>query len=132
MGKVFKNITSFSLWLAMLVIIAHQFIPHDHHLGHISPEKGEACSTTHGGESENTSKLPLHCHAFNNLTFAKNTAPVAPNIHVIAYYFIDVKVYHSITPDFVFINRFFPDFQEPLIKLDFLKLSSLRAPPAIV
>lgn len=114
----------------MLVIFAHQFIPHDHHLGYLYPEKEEACSTTH--EPENTSKLPLHCHAFNNLTFAKNTAPVAPKIHVIALYFIDVKVYHSITPDFVITNRCFPDFQEPLIKIDFLKLSSLRAPPAIV
>jgi hypothetical protein len=130
-GKVFKNITTFSLWLAMLVIVAHQFFPHDHHLGHIYPEKGEACSKAHEGESENTSKLPLHCHAFNNLTFAKNTAPVAPNIQVIALYYIVVKVYHSITPDFVITNRCFADFQEPLIKIDFLKLSSLRAPPAI-
>jgi hypothetical protein len=130
-GKVFKNITSFSLWLAMLVIIAHQFIPHDHHLGHIYPEKGEACSTTHEAESENPSNLPLHCHAFNNLTLEKNTAPVTPNIHVIALYFIVVKVHHPITPDLVIINRCFADFQEPLIKIDFLKLSSLRAPPAI-
>jgi hypothetical protein len=130
-GKVFKNITSFSLWLAMLVIIAHQFIPHDHHLGHIYPEKGEACSTTHEAESENPSNLPLHCHAFNNLTLEKNTAPVTPNIHVIALYFIVVKVHHPITPGLVIINRCFADFQEPLIKIDFLKLSSLRAPPAI-
>ena len=132
MGKVFKNITTFSLWLAMLVIIAHQFIPHDHHLGHIYPEKGETCSTTHDGDSENTSKLPLHCHAFNNLTLEKNTTLVAPSIHDIAFYFIDVKIYHSITPGSVIINRCFSDFQEPLIKIDFLKLSSLRAPPAIV
>jgi len=130
-GKVSKNITTFSLWLAMLVIVAHQFIPHDHHLGHIYPEKGEACSDAHEGESENTSKLPLHCHAFNNLTFAKNTAPVAPNIHVIALYFVVVDVFNSITPVFVILKSSFADFQEPLIKIDFLKLSSLRAPPAI-
>jgi hypothetical protein len=130
-GKVSKNITTLSLWLAMLVIVAHQFFPHDHHFGHIYPEKGEACSNAHEGESENTSKLPLHCHAFNNLTLEKNTAPAAPNIHIIALFFIVVKVNHSITPDFVITNRCFTDFQEPLIKIDFLKLSSLRAPPAI-
>lgn len=129
MSKVFKNITTFSLWLAMLVIFAHQFIPHDHHLGYLYPEKEEACSTTH--EPENTSKLPLHCHAFNNVTLEKNTTPVTPTIHVVALYFIVVKVYHSITPGLVIIKSCYANFQEPLIKLDFLKLSSLRAPPAI-
>lgn len=115
----------------MLVLIAHQFIPHDHHFGHIYHEKREACSTTHEGESENPSNLPLHCHAFNNLTLEKNTTPVTPNIHVIALYFTVDKVYHSITPGLEIINRCFADFQEPLIKINFLKLSSLRAPPAI-
>ena len=126
MGKVLKNITTFSLWLAMLIIIAHQFIPHDHHFGHLYPEKGEACSTP-----DNTSKLPSHCHAFNNLTIEKKAVTVISTIHVFTVYFIDIKVFNSITPGLVVAKNCFADLQELLIKIDFLKLSSLRAPPAI-
>jgi len=131
-SKVFKNIAVFSLWLAGLVIIAHLIIPHDHHSDSSVFNKGNGC---HADNTQHSTKLPgfpIHCHAFNDLTFEKTSTTVI--------------VYNDIPVCDLFILSFLDstisvsglscvgikDFQDPLIEIDLLRLSPFRAPPALV
>jgi hypothetical protein len=74
--KVTGYISFLSIWFALIIIIAHQVIPHDHHASDtncvsedVNPESSHNPFHNHG--------LPRHCHAFNELT-AEETIRVVP------------------------------------------------------
>jgi len=131
-GKAFKNLTVFSLWLAGLVIIAHLLIPHDHHSGSGIFDKEDTCHSDNAGHKHKSPVFPLHCHALNDLTFEKtSTVFVADNNIPSCNLFIQSVIDSKITP---FYSSCFKirDYQIPLIDIDFIRLSHLRAPPSLV
>jgi hypothetical protein len=131
-SKVFKNIAVFSLWLAGLVIIAHLLIPHDHHSDCSVFNKENDCHADNTKLPVKSPAFPLHCHALNDLTFEK-TATIffvnnnIPTCDLFILSFVESAISASASS---YINL--RDFHIPLIETDFLRLSSFRAPPALV
>ncbi len=130
MSKAFKNIAIFTVWLAGLVIIVHLIIPHDHHdeSSVINKEVPCAANSDHPHKSP---AFPVHCHALNDITFEKTSpAFVADNIPVCDLFVLThidsvvLVLYSSVAK--------IRDYQIPLIKIDFLRLSPFRAPPTLV
>ncbi len=132
MGKAFKNMAVFSLWLAGLVIIAHLLIPHDHHCESNIFTKDDACHADNAGHPHKSPVFPLHCHALNDLTFEK-TSPVfvVDNNVLNCDLFVQSFIDSNITPYYSSVFKI-RDYQIPLIDIDFLRLSHFRAPPSLV
>lgn len=84
------------LLLCFAVIPAHNMVPHHHHSGVIYPVHGEACpegdhdhqdgpQDDHQSDHQNNHQKdhqddhrkahPVHCHAFNEISFYKNVLP---------------------------------------------------------
>ncbi len=68
-----RKIQHFSLLLAVLIIIAHMVIPHDHHLAGTIPGQDETCPYSKNNTG-NHKGFPVHCHAFNDLNAEKATS----------------------------------------------------------
>jgi hypothetical protein len=64
MSKLFKKIKILLLLIAGFVILAHLFVPHDHHYDFSSNVEHHH----HDNSSENE---PFHCHFFNNIELSK-------------------------------------------------------------
>jgi hypothetical protein len=65
-----NRLSVYFMLLAWVVITAHQVIPHDHHSGNEAFGNDQKCPLS--GESSSHHKgLPLHCHAFNDLSSEK-------------------------------------------------------------
>ena len=131
MSKVFKNIAVFSLWFAGLVIIAHQMVPHDHHSDASVFNMGNACHANQPEQPAKSPAFPLHCHALNDLTFEKTSTTFVVNQNVSPGDIFILSFFDSNIYDFALLSVNIGDFQKPFIDIDFLRLSSLRAPPAL-
>lgn len=71
-----KRYISFILLLCFAVIPAHNMIPHHHHNGVVVPAEETDCPLNHQDQhKESQEKHPLHCHAFNEISFYKNVLP---------------------------------------------------------
>lgn len=131
MKKLFGNITVFALWLACTILLAHSFIPHDHHSD--TSVIDDACSSHHSSESEKSEKsagFPIHCHALNDLACEKNTSLVVnPNLPVDDLWAVTDE--NAFTVGLFYTNQRFFDFQELQTCSIILELSHLRAPPVL-
>ena len=78
MRKTFKSISVFFLWLAWLFILAHQIIPHDHHLVESVSYRGDSCPLSNN-KSDHHPEFPVHCHALNDLTSEKVNVIIMKN-----------------------------------------------------
>jgi hypothetical protein len=129
MNKIIKNMPVFFLWLAWLVITAHQIIPHDHHLADTYSNQEDSCPVSNSKTGHHHG-FPYHCHAFNDLASEKATTYVLQaNIQtndVLISGFPDIFVFElQVTLTTISnIRKFFPDFY-------LLELSPLRAPPSL-
>jgi hypothetical protein len=72
LGKFFKKIAVLFLWLAVIIIMAHAVVPHDHHSEFSGSFPDTSCNAHENGVGNNR-PLPLHCHAFNDLVCEKFT-----------------------------------------------------------
>jgi hypothetical protein len=72
--KVIKYIRSLFLLVAVLALISHAIIPHDHHIAGYMNGFNESCPLS-GERSDHHPFFPAHCHAFNDLA-AEKTSPV--------------------------------------------------------
>ena len=71
MGKVFKYTSVFMLCLAVFIFCAHMIIPHDHHSAAAFSDLDGNCPLSHETWGHH-SRLPEHCHAFNDLIAEKH------------------------------------------------------------
>ena len=129
MRKVIKNIPVFCLWLAWLIITAHQIIPHDHHLAGTYSNHEDSCPITNSKTSHHPG-FPVHCHAFNDLASEKATTYILTKI----IQSNDISI--SGFPDaFTFelqVSRIMiSDIRKPFPDPYLLELSPLRAPPSL-
>jgi hypothetical protein len=125
--KVSKHTTVFPVSLAILVILLHMFMPHDHHLDTSFTDTDQSCNS-HENETENRSTFPAHCHAFNILDFEKSRASVNTSHEFTTSDFHTVEI----TSGLIATNLRYSDFLELPLTVDFQKLSLLRAPPSLV
>jgi hypothetical protein len=130
MRKTFKSISVFFLWLAWLFILAHQVIPHDHHMAESVSYRGDSCPLSNN-KPDHHHEFPVHCHALNDLTSEKVNAIILknqiPDNELSFTEYTDIFEFeYKTTPVNVFEKvKFFPDHH-------ILELSLLRAPPIAV
>jgi hypothetical protein len=127
-GKIFKYMSVFSLWIAGLALSAHMLIPHDHHLSDSLSNQDKSCSNSNN--SNHKSGFPIHCHAFNDLASEKvRPVQITQNIQVSFVTFGIIINTSAFKLDASFISL--PDFQKPVFDSFTLELSLLRAPPSL-
>jgi hypothetical protein len=129
--KVSKHTTVFPISLAILVILLHMFMPHDHHLDTSFTETDQSCNS-HENEKGNRSAFPTHCHAFNVLDFEKSRASVNTTHEFAKSDFHTFEITNPNPSRLTGTNLRYSDFQDQPIITDFQKLSLLRAPPLLV
>jgi hypothetical protein len=129
MRKFIKNIPVFFLFVAVLAILAHTIIPHDHHPVDSVASQEDACPVSHDKTHEH-SGFPVHCHACNVLTTEKTSMLVVIR-NIQSKYFVSDGIYDLTGLKlYIFEIRIF-DFPTIPFKSDITDLSSLRAPPSL-
>ncbi|MBG0859578.1 MAG: hypothetical protein IQL11_08750 [Bacteroidales bacterium] len=129
MRMIFKNISVFCLLAAGISFNAHLYIPHDHHLADSYAHQEDICPDS-SDKTGHGSGLPVHCHAFNDITSEKATT-----------YFLKENIrYNDITIG-CFIDRFAFDteyfcitisnLRKPITDSYLLDFSPFRAPPVL-
>jgi hypothetical protein len=71
-GNIFKKGAALFLWIAMIIIMAHSIIPHDHHTEYTGSIPDRTCNAPEN-EAGHHHSIPLHCHALNDLVCEKFT-----------------------------------------------------------
>jgi len=128
LSKIFKYITVLLLWIAGLSLSAHLIIPHDHHSADIIIDQDENCPSS-GHESGHSSGLPLHCHAFNDLTSERiRPFQISENIQFSIIMLSMLTDTYAVNSSSSYIS--FAELSKPFIDSYILEFSSLRAPPA--
>jgi hypothetical protein len=133
MKNYVKKISVIFLWIACLILFAHQLIPHDHHSENsFSDDKVECLSHQSSHGNHHHSGFPMHCHSLNDLTFEKRTSVIPFSIELHVFYFlasetINLRVSEEYNRPFWFILQ--NEFSSTSI---FLTTSSLRAPPSLI
>jgi hypothetical protein len=131
-SKWSKNIAVFTLWLAGFVIIAHLLIPHDHHFDSSSLSKDDSCQTENTQHPAKTPGFPFHCHGLNDLTFEKISSNLVVSQVIPIFDLFPVSLSDAVITTSNSLDSKIKDFHKPLIDIDFLRLSLLRAPPAMI
>ncbi len=130
MSYINRKIQHFSLLLAVLIIIAHMIIPHDHHLAGINPGQDDTCPYSKG-ETGNHKGFPIHCHAFNELS-----AEEASTLVFSAYFHFTFDLLTSSAgpyhPDLSINSARHFEIRGAIPGLYTRSISLLRAPPYIV
>ena len=132
MKKYFKKIALLLLWVACLVLFAHQLIPHDHHSdSSFSDDKIECLNHQNSHSNHHHSGFPMHCHSLNDLTFEKRTSiiPFSVELHVFYYLaseIINLNLVKEHYRPFWYILQ--NEFKPAAV---YLSISSLRAPPSL-
>lgn len=127
--KIFKYISVFSLWLAVITLSAHQIIPHDHHLTDTFLKQDNNCPASKSNSSHK-SGFPLHCHAFNVFTAEKfQTFHVPHNIQFIFISPGNLSDACAFKPQISCVSIL--GLPDPVVDLHTLDSSQLRAPPAL-
>jgi hypothetical protein len=118
------------LWIAGLTVGAHLIIPHDHHSDESFIEQDVNCPAS-GHESGHRSGLPLHCHAFNDVTSERlKPIQISENIRFSLVIFSILTDKSSIVLSSSHISSV--ELSKPFIDSGILKFSAFRAPPALV
>lgn len=122
-----RKIQHFSLLLAVLIIIAHMIIPHDHHLAGTIPGQDDTCPFSKE-ETGNHEGFPIHCHAFNDLS-----AEEASTLVFSAYFHFTFDLLNSSTdpflPDLSINSGGLFEIRGSIPGLYTCSISLLRAPP---
>ncbi len=129
MRKAVKHITSLSMWLAVLAMLAHMVIPHDHHISETFSDQKQNCPASHHQNGEKP-EFPVHCHAFNDLASEK------PRSFHISQNITEGFVAPAILPDNLAVEpqvspASFFDFQTPVSGSYFHRKYLSRAPPSL-
>lgn len=127
-----KNIKILIVWLAGLMIMAHEIIPHHHHYDSIySHVEYDPCTKGHDHDEKQEEDGSQHCHAFNE-SIVNWTDYSKINFHPLTQ-LLEIILIPSETSELFNNNYFKYHFTydiSPFIHYIFLE-SPLRAPPAL-
>jgi hypothetical protein len=131
LGKFFRKVAVLLLWLAMIIIMAHAVVPHDHHAEFSCSIPDKSCNSHENG-AENHAPLPLHCHAFNDLVCEKFTFFFF-KLHNISYSYLPVTA-HIVSLVIAPTGRLviFHDRKFPLAGSELSASDPFRAPPSFI
>jgi hypothetical protein len=130
-GKYFRKAASLFLWLAVVVIMAHTVIPHDHHTESSCAIPDASCNAQENGNSHHN-PLPVHCHAFNDLVCEKFSFSFFKLHHsAYSYLSISVQIVSANVARTGMIVRFY-DIQFPLASSGLTASDPFRAPPFFI
>jgi hypothetical protein len=131
LGKFFKNISTRFLWLAVIIIMVHSVIPHDHHPEYSGSNPDTSCNAAEN-EAGHHPSLPLHCHAFNDLVCEKFTF-LFFKLHNTSTNYLPLSA-HLVSVAIFRIHRLFifHDRQFPFISPELSASDPFRAPPFII
>ena len=130
-----KHFGLFFLWLAGLVILGHEVIPHHHHthsayIHHYSVGH-DACDHSEDDPSP-FDDCSTHCHAFNDITVERQTFVnlSQPEFSIDPDLFLPVDLSSDFKDaDESFGHVFFSDFSGPELLL--LSVTPYRGPPEV-
>jgi hypothetical protein len=129
--KYIKKISVLFLWVACLILFAHQLIPHDHHSdSSFSDDRVECLTHQNSHSNHHHSGFPMHCHSLNDLTFEKRISIIPFSVELQVFCFLsseinDLRVVKETNMPFWFIHQ--NEFNPTSV---ILTSSSLRAPPS--
>ena len=129
MGKIKKYGPVFCLWLAGLILNAHQIIPHDHHSAYTYADQDNKCPGS-DTKHDHRSGVPIHCHALNDLVLEKvRIYSASRNIQL---NITDIDIFKEVDISLTQIQgkRFF-SLPETVFDSASLRLSYLRGPPVL-
>jgi hypothetical protein len=130
--KYFKTISIFFIWIACLILFAHQLIPHDHHSDISFSDDKIACTSHQSNQgSHNHTGFPMHCHSLNDLTFEKRLIVMPSCNELQIFCFLSLRNNDLKSIEEAIIQTFFIVQKEPLFSCRFFTSSSLRAPPTL-
>ena len=129
MSRFYRYIQTFSLFLAVFVITAHAIIPHDHHQS-VSFSGGEESCQVNNSKTSHHPGFPLHCHAFNVLTFEKFIINFVPE-NIQQKDIIIISIISSISAYIQLTYITIHEIKESFPTQGIIGVSQLRAPPAI-
>jgi hypothetical protein len=131
LGKSFQNIAAQFLWLAVIIIIAHTVIPHDHHAEFSGSIPDSTCNAHENG-SGNHHSIPLHCHSLNDLVCEKFTFNFI-NLHRTSFSYLPISA-NVVSVTVTQTNRLvsFHDRQFPLAGSEMAVSDPFRAPPFFI
>lgn len=117
------------MWLAVILLCAHQIIPHDHHIASPYADLDKNCPASEN-KSEHHTGFPVHCHVFNDLVSEKSRAiNVSPN-HAINIVAIICKTGPGTFQAQIRVEKIIAS-QESFIDSAIFELHPLRAPPSL-
>jgi hypothetical protein len=130
-GKILKKVAVMFLWLAVIIIMGHTVIPHDHHTEYSGSIPDASCNANEN-EAGNHHSLPLHCHAFNDLVCEKFTF-LFFKLHNTSTNYLPLSA-HLVSIVIFGTQRLviFHDRQFPLISSELTASDPFRAPPFII
>lgn len=130
MMKITNKLRIALLIIAVLAVVVHMVIPHDHHPAELFACEDTECPVSDSTDDHNTG-VPVHCHACNDLTSEKSVIMVVVN-HFESKCFLacgNDNCRKPVLPEAFFtgnaITRKHSDSDYPDIYL-------LRAPPSII
>ena len=129
MNKINKYTPVFCLWLAVILLFAHQIIPHDHHIASPYADLDKNCHESEN-KSDHHTGFPVHCNVFNDLVAEKSRSfNVSPNLA-----FNIIALICKAAPD-TFQTQIRGEIifttQESIIDSAIFELHPLRAPPSL-
>ncbi len=129
--KVNKHIAVI-LSICFAVYLGHNLIPHHHHTKAFNTPITNDCPFEHDDhhdQNHDSSELPTHCHAFNDIVFEKYSAPV---VKPWIYQLISLVVSHNtMVPDtpVTSSSQFIVSLKLPCKSPASIGTRALRAPP---
>lgn len=112
--------------------MAHLLIPHDHHSDCSVFKKDNECHAGNKTNPDKTPVFPIHCHAFNDLTFEKTSSALIVYNDLPVFDLYIVNHFGSVIKDLDLFRTKTGDFHNPPTDTNFLRVSPLRGPPAHV
>ena len=119
------------VFLAGVLITAHEVIPHHHHFDSVYAHSNDAEDhCTEPGTDKNHEDNPIHCHAFNEIYVDRvNNESVSLEIYlpINDFYFFDIDLNES--TEYYKKSRILPSRQSTPKETYLQKDSPLRGPP---
>lgn len=107
-------------------------IPHDHHSDCSGFSKENECHAENTRIPVKVPVFPIHCHALNDMTFEKASVIFVVHNDFLTCDLFIVSLFDSVVSDSNLFGIKIKDFQKPILKTDYLRLSPFRAPPSFV